>query len=269
MPNTEVTDSTTTNVEIKIDLLANMIPRFDGKNNFYDFIDNCDLAHSLTLTNQRTVLLTIIKSKIIANARAMIRNREFESWDDLRSHLVETYSEKRSHSQWQLELSLCKQSQHETVTQYSHKVENCLVRLTNSLDTTLNTTERKANVKLLRTQALNIFITGLNKDLHLIVKAQKPQTLEDAISIAQSEEKEQRARRDLERHQSYRPTTNKHHYINTTQVKPSTSYTPQHHFKQCRYCKKMGHTIEECRKRQYNNEKRQTLNQTKTHPKNA
>lgn len=69
-----------------------------------------------------------------------------------------------------------------------NKIENYLVRLTNSLDSSLSTIEKEANVKLLRSQALNIFITGLNKDLNIVVKAQKPHTLEDAIILAQAEE---------------------------------------------------------------------------------
>lgn len=271
---------------IKIELLVNMIPKFDGnKLHFYDFLDNCDLAESLASPIIKNTLLTFIKSKIIGNARSQIRNREFESWEDLRSHLVETYSEKRSHAQWQLELSLCKQEFRESVSSYAHRLENCLVRLTNSLDPTLKLTERNANVKLLRSQALTIFILGLNKDINIVVKAQRPQTLEDAISLAQAEEKEQIARREMDKHSNHSFFKSNSHFSkhNNFNQKPNTQFRKdsrtfsshsitnqqksiptyphsQRSFqdtKQCRYCKNIGHTIEECRKRQYNNSLRQ------------
>lgn len=51
---------------IKIDLLVNMIPKFDGnKINFYDFLDNCDLADSLAKDSLKHTLLTFIKSKML------------------------------------------------------------------------------------------------------------------------------------------------------------------------------------------------------------
>lgn len=116
---------------VNIYTLANMIPKFDGyKLDFYNFLDNCDLAQSIANNRQKSILLTLIKSKICGNARTHIRNREFDYWEDLREYLVETYSERRSHAQWQLELSLCKQEHKESVTAYAHRLENCLVRLT-------------------------------------------------------------------------------------------------------------------------------------------
>lgn len=284
---------------IKIELLVNMIPKFDGnKSHFYDFLDNCDLAESLATPNIKSTLLTFIKSKIIGNARSQIRNREFESWGDLRLHLVETYSDKRSHAQWQLELSLCKQEHRETVSAYAHRLENCLVRLTNSLDPNLSIAERNANVKLLRNQALAIFLLGLNKDLNIVVKAQRPQTLEDAISLAQAEEKEQIARREMDRHSNQSFVKSNSHFSRpnnfnqksnfqfrqghrtfsshsiTNQPKYNPTYNPTYpnsqsshqNTKQCRYCKNLGHTIEECRKRQYNNSLRQQNQVTTQNP---
>lgn len=286
-------DNSNSQTDMKIELLVNMIPKFDGhKNSFYDFIDNCDLAMSLAHTTLKNTLLTFIKSKIMGNARAQIRNREFDTWSELREHLMETYSEKRSHAQWQLELNLCRQEPKENVTSYAHKIENCLVRLTNSLDTNLSPTERSANVKLLRSQALTIFIMGLTKDLNIVVKSQKPQSLEEAISLAQAEEKEQQARREIDKQHTHHNSYNFQRHNNNTSwrsqqpprfqpprtltPRPAFTHTMSHfklmapnpNFKQCRYCKHFGHTIEECRKRQYNNSKRYTTNETATKSEN-
>lgn len=119
-----------TNNEMIIELLVNMIPKFEGnKANFYDFLDNCDLAQSLVTSALKPTLLTFIQSKILGSARAHIRNRESQTWKDLRVHLLELYSDKRAQSQWQLALNLCWQNYNEGVTSYSHRVENCLIKV--------------------------------------------------------------------------------------------------------------------------------------------
>jgi Retrotransposon gag protein. len=123
---------------IKIELAERLLTTFDGdKSKLYEFCDNCDKAISLVDASVRPVLLAIILTKITANARALIRNREFIDWLSLKAHLLDAYSEKRSHSQWQLELSSCRQNVNESVMSYVTRIENCLIKLTNSLDSTL------------------------------------------------------------------------------------------------------------------------------------
>lgn len=63
---------------------------------------------------------------------------------------------------------------------------------------------------------------GLNKDLNLIVKSQKPSTLEEAITLAQAEEKELQSRKAVDKFQTpyfKRPNLNPTHFEKT---KPNT-----------------------------------------------
>lgn len=108
-----------------------------------------------------STLLSFTKSTIAGSARALSKNRKFYSWNDFKSHLIDTYSDKRSHVPWQREQRLCKMTYHESVTSYARRLERTLVRLTNRLDPDLSFAERGANVKLLRSQVLTIFIMGL------------------------------------------------------------------------------------------------------------
>ncbi|XP_026480940.1 ras-specific guanine nucleotide-releasing factor 2-like [Ctenocephalides felis] len=68
--------------------------------------------------------------------------------------------------------------------------------------------------------ALAVFVKGLPLDLKIIVKAAKPENLKDAMHIAAKEEK----------------------YLN---IRSDKKYNP---FVTCRYCKKRGHHINQCRK---------------------
>lgn len=143
----------------------------------------------------------------------------------------------------------------------------------------------------LKKQALNAFITRLNKDLLILVKAQKPETLEEAIVIASSEEEEILSKTEIQKFQNINNTnTNRCHYCNKagqssfnynsryrargntdTNIRhirqPNSSqhyHNPNENFnypnkplvKKCNYCKNLGHDISEYRKRQYNNQKR-------------
>lgn len=76
-----------------------MIFKFDAnKNKLYEFLDNCTKALKLIKTGLKDVLLTIIETKLTDNARALIRNREFNNWETLKNHLLGAYSQKRTGS---------------------------------------------------------------------------------------------------------------------------------------------------------------------------
>lgn len=92
----------------------------------------------------------------------------------LKTFLVESFSDRRAHGQYQLELNKCRQRPGENVSNYANRIEELLLKLGESLDEELSAVEKKANLKLLQNQAMNVFIAGLSRDLDIIVKAQKP-----------------------------------------------------------------------------------------------
>lgn len=86
---------------ISLEIAEKMIFKFDGnKNKLYEFLDNCSKAIKLVKPEYKDVLLTIIETKLTDNARALIRNRDFDNWETLKDHLLDAYSEKRTIGQW-------------------------------------------------------------------------------------------------------------------------------------------------------------------------
>lgn len=255
---------------ISLEIAEKMLLRFDGtKSKLFDFIDNCDNAINLIKPELKNILFAIIVSKITDNAKALIRNRDFESWIELKTYLLEIYAEKRTIGQRQLELTSCKQNIGENVISYSNKIENCYIKLINSLDPKLPQVARQACIDLLKNEALNVFITGLNKDLNILVKSQNPDSLEKAISVALNEEQELKSKQEMQRYQSINNSSarlcfncNKpgHTSINCRFKKNENSnirvFSHNQNTKFCRYCKKPGHLLEDCRKREYNNKNR-------------
>ncbi|XP_031766391.1 GATA zinc finger domain-containing protein 4-like [Galleria mellonella] len=211
---------------IDISLAERMIQRYNGdKANLHVFIDNCNNAYNLLNPIYRIAFVSVVLSKIEGNIRSTLLNRTFNSWDALREHLLENYSEKRTFAQWQLELNSCKQGHNEPVLNYSNRVENCFIKLIKSLNPKLTKEAREANIDLLKSQALNIFISGLIPQLHILLKSQKPSNFEEAVSIAISEEQEIKSRQEM---------SSKHFEINKT--------------KRCSNCHMLGHLSFQCRK---------------------
>lgn len=277
--------------KLSIELVKDMLIKFDGtKSKLFEFVDNCDKAFSIIKEEQKDLLFTLIETKLTDNARSIVRNRHFDKWEELRQFLLDAYSDRRTSSQWQLELNSCRQNLSEPVLSYSTRVENCYLKLINTLNPSLDQRSREACVELLKEQALNVFISGLQRDLCILVKSQKPSSLEEAIAIAQNEEQEIKSKNEMNKLQnlSFLPRfctyCNKPgHIINNCrnrnhlqQKNQNIRHVTQNHsyqnpkppnFKFCNYCKKQGHVINECRKRQYNND-RNSQNQSRYQNKN-
>ncbi|CAH0720868.1 unnamed protein product, partial [Brenthis ino] len=253
---------------IDISLAERMINKYDGdKSNLHVFIDNCNNAFALLNPVYKIAFISVVLSKIEGNIRSTLLNRSFTSWENLKQHLLENYSEKRTFAQWQLELNSCRQGNNESITKYSSRVENCYIKLIKSLDPKLTKEAREANVELLKNQALNIFISGLLPQLHILLKSQKPLTFEDAVSIAISEEQEIKSRQEMNVRQNYNPgikrctNCNKlghlaHHCRNQPMIiQMHTNHTNNHtnnHIPSCFNCKKKGHIAKDCWNNQNN-----------------
>lgn len=280
-------------MSISLDVAEKMLIKFDGtKSKLNEFIRNADVANSLIDKNLERILFSIIQTKLTDNAAAVTSTRDFRDWLDLKNHLLDIYAEKRTLSQWQLELNSCRQNQHEPVISYANRIENLYVKIINSLDKDFSQEAKKAVVQVLKNQTLHVFITGLNKEFSILVKSQKPDSLENAIAIALAEEQEQKSKFEISKFQNVNSSSkychnchklghttfncrlnnyqnfksksehktvrhvqnfNHHNYHSNNNQNPKSN-------KFCNYCKKPGHLIEECRKRAYNNNRKQKNN---------
>lgn len=204
---------------------------------------------SLVDPQYKEILFNIIETKITDNARAIVRNREFPSWDALKTHFLDAYSEKRTIGQWQLELNACKQDFKESVMSFANRVESCYIKVINSLDNSLDKLSREACVNLIKNEALSVFLNGLNKELTILVKSQRPDTLESAVAVALNEEQKLKSKFEMQRFHSNNHKPN--YSINKIYQTVSQQF--------CKYCKKNNHTIDKCFKLKNRNSNKSTL----------
>lgn len=279
---------------LKISILEKQLKTFTGKReNLSEFLNTCESALKLCEPTDKELLFQLIKLKLSGRAYNLTQHRTFENWEQLKTHLIEVFSDKRSQGQWELELHSCRQNFNEDVMSYANRVETVLQKLIDSVIIgEENQIIKLAHENLLKTQAQNVFMLGLKGPIATVVKARNPKTFEEAISLAFSEERELLSKNEIFKYQRANEsnvlkcsTCNKLGHITSqcTSYKNFTRLnkdkTNQVHFTQssphqskfsrnvtCAYCKNVGHHISDCRKRKYNEEKKKHLNESQTSP---
>ena len=117
-------------------------------------------------------------------------------------------------------------------------------------------------------QALHTFLICLVPGLSTFVRGRDPKTLNEAINHATSEEKMQKINTlgHPNTTTNTRPRYSQTQNQQTPYIQRNTHSHPQNQYRPtsqttCNYCKILGHTINQCRKREYNN-RRRTNSQT-------
>lgn len=112
-------------------------------------------------------------------------NHNFDSWNELKTYLKQTYSEKKHQSHLLLDLQNCKQNYNENVSQFLCKIEGCLKRLLSSIQQT-NIKEAELNGRLaaMKELALHTFILSVKPEIGCMLRARKLDNLIEAFSIA-------------------------------------------------------------------------------------
>ncbi|XP_075978371.1 uncharacterized protein LOC142978033 [Anticarsia gemmatalis] len=272
---------------ITLNFLTKFIKPYDGKRETLPaFLTNCDNAISLASVEQQTILCKFIISQLEGKAQVACSLKTFSKWSELKDFLKQNFSEKKHSSHLLSDLQNCKQNlPSETVTQFSLRIESCLTRLLADVHFSCDKKdELVGRVAGIEDLALNTFLMGLNPSFSHIVRCRNPKTLNEAVTHAIEEEKLFNATKLSSKSPKTCSTCNKQGHLSSecyrNKNKNVKSYdtnfsnsnlSNQNRFpmqiqssqipnnfprKSCAYCKRPGHLITECRKRQYNNQHR-------------
>ncbi|KAG4077865.1 hypothetical protein HA402_013799 [Bradysia odoriphaga] len=226
--------------ELPITFLIKFISKFDGnREELTSFLADCNRAFDLSSTKQKQVLLEYVITQISGKAKSACVNRTFSEWKDLKSYLRTMYADTKHKAQLLCELTTLKQTADETLSNFTYRMEACLKRTINSLNQDVSKTDPlidpqilDGKLQMLQEIALNRFTYFTTPTISSALRLRDIKSLNEAITIAKSEEQIQKM------------------VTNVKNPKPDKSN------KTCNYCKKPGHMIGDCRKRQYNNSKK-------------
>ncbi|CAH4033560.1 unnamed protein product [Pieris brassicae] len=205
-------------------LLKFIKPSNGSRDKLCSFINNCDNAFKLASQSQKPLLLNYILCQLESKAETVASIKDFESWEQLSQFLQSQFGERKHYAHLLLDLQESQQLPNESVSQYSLGVESSLYKLLTEITlANKKKVELSGKISAMEELALHCFIMGLTPRISNFVRMKNPRSLNEATNHAGMREG--------------RP-------IHNLNKQPAPI---------CRYCKFPGHVIENCKKREYNN----------------
>lgn len=276
--------------EVPLNVILKFIKPYDGsRERLSAFINNCSNAMALASTSQESIVFKYIISQLEGKAELACSIKEFDKWSTLQEFLKAQFGERKHHAHLLTDLQECQQGINESVNQFSLRIESCLSQLLTEVTMSCpKKMELPGRLAAMEDLALNSFIMGLNSKLSTILRCKSPKNLNEAINLALSEDKisQYGNKKPAEHYKpsnlAKKPNYSKQPYQGQNSYpKPGPSFRhdyPNSHERPkpspnnpivCRYCKIPGHTLEQCRKREYNNKRYNFNNNSRNHPINT
>ncbi|XP_059047426.1 uncharacterized protein LOC131842878 [Achroia grisella] len=264
-------------LEIKIEKMAldistllKLIPSFDTRENnqLYRFVRSCNSAFKLATSDQEPILLVYTLNNITGPGASDVHCKQYKTWTELKSFLVEKFSQIKTINHLNLELQSMFQKLNETMTEYFHRVDLCRSKIIEKLTAEISDNTLAGRLATTEETALSVFVNGISSDIGTMLRTKNFCNLSEAGRFALQEDKIRamnNARQALFRVPAVGQTVNRprpqirstlNNQSVTRRLNTSPRYVSQtstHETVTCNYCKKPGHLIADCRKREYNN----------------
>lgn len=268
-----------------------LIPTFNGNpRELHKFISSCDDIYATAISeNEKQSLLTLIRSKLTSEAYDIFRYNEISDWIKLRTLLKQSFEIKLPRTVLQTQLNNCRQKIGESAKDFLQRLHVILSKLN---EATYAYTDDKCLIKSLlndnEKQASQAIEDGLaNTQLQTLAKVHVDKTfsslknhiLDHASRIETNHFDPNRSK--IKQHLNLRCYNcnklghsslrcsqnnkfNQEKHSNALQKSniPPDIPNPTTSLQWCRYCRKSGHSIAECRTRATNNARYNTNGNT-------
>lgn len=241
-------------VEVSLQTLLQLIPDFDTNDvsQVYRYIRSCESAFNLAHISQQEILLVYALNKIIGPSASDVHSKQYNSWADLKTFLIQKFSQTKTLAHLNLELQAMFQKSDENITEYFHRVDLCRNKIIEKLSAEIKDSSLHGRRVTAEETALNVFINGINSEIGLMLLTKEFTNLSDAGNFAMQMEKMRKMNNDRKLYLGLKQNP-KPIFKPPFTPRPNASLVQQSTQKLCNYCKNPGHLIHECRKRAYNN----------------
>lgn len=245
------------------------IPEYSGETaELYEFIEAVELIISeyYVLNNpdsfQNQLLFIGIKNRLKGAAKTLISSRRIETWEAIKNTLKGSFADTRNTASLINSLGKMYQKGNESARQFGGRISEQIAIINQQLALENNGDEvLHAKQNLIAEQGLKTFLAGLTDPLSQILRARQPTDMADAISFIIEEENINQMRRsqDQLRNNPQINQNNQRKFNNPFNQPRNNPFNNNQRFqppsKFCNYCKKPGHLINECRSRNFNNQR--------------
>nr|XP_034192285.1 uncharacterized protein LOC117609749 [Osmia lignaria] len=148
-------------------VVKSFIPHFDGKpSQVNHFIAQCRLADTLAKTEDKTLLLAIIRNRMQHRVyRGIVGDDEPETVEELIALIKSTFAQSFNLNDTQNELKTVRRRESESIEEYGFRVNDILDRGVQGAKEDLSSEEFGGIKKLLMTSAVAGFLGGLGNDV--------------------------------------------------------------------------------------------------------
>jgi len=197
--------------------------------------------------------LYFILSRISGKAKEQLSSHQFQNWNELKEKLKDLYQDKKHYVQLMEDLNNIKQNSGEGVENFFQRLENLLTKILSVIrQYTPNPEVIPGKIESVKEIALNRFVFHSLPQISQMLRWKDFNDLNTAYSAAIAEERAL----NMQKHTkpSFCKIYRKHNH-DTSKCRLRSNYSNQpkpvnfnnyENKKSCKYCKKNGHTIDEC-----------------------
>lgn len=239
MPETRQQSVSQTVEPYKISEIFSIVPDYDGNPIFLNtFLSSCTTAQAMCSDNQLVLLVLHIKNKLRGRAAELVNSRNPTTWDDIKDLLENHFGDSRDLSALIQDLQRMRQMPNESPLTFAARLQTHEAKMHSAVNKqNLTPKEKQAQITLIDSMALNTLLTGLEPKVGQIIRASDPDDIITAIS---------RIKRELQlRHFETQKFTSVRN-----ETPPTKKPIPSAFTKICSFCRRTGHTINECMIRQ-------------------
>lgn len=237
----------------KLSEIFSLVPEYDGDQiSLNTFINACNRAHQMCTNDQQILLVIKIKNQLRGRAAQLINSRDINTWNDISQLLTVHFGDPRDLTSLIQDLQRMSQLSNENPLTFAARLQTHNSKMYSAVAKQILTQEQKnAQLILIDNMCLNTLLTGLEPKLGQVIRAGHPVNMLEAIT---------RIKRELQL--SYFENQKFQRSNKAQPIQKPQNSNPNLNQKFCSFCKRNGHTINECKTRmsQFQNQ-RQSFSQ--------